>query len=362
MRHVRRITIIDQTAQHIRDGVQNGRWTGKLPGLRPLAEELGVSRESLRTALRRLEAEGLLAAGEQGDSRRIVGTVNPGKRETLRIALMPARHMENESVADQSIILSLMHDLEAAGHDCMLVAPPGHSADPGVAAVQRLVAEKNADAWIVYQGSRDVLKWFSEQATPTLAIGGHNSGLPLASVGFNYAGAVSEATRRLVALGHRRIVFISPSFARRPAPSRPVRAFLDELSAAGITTGEFNSPDWEESPAGLRTLMESLFMLTPPTAIITWDGYEASGVLSFLNERKLSVPGDISLVALTTDASIAWQNPKIRIATLDQESSSLLRHCIRWADGIVAGAKDTHAELLAAEFLPGNTLGPPAKR
>ena len=248
MRHVRRISIIDQTIEHIREGIREGCWTEKLPGLRPLAEELGVSRESLRTALRRLEADGVLASGDQGDSRRILGKPASSRRETMRIAILPARRMETESVADQSLILRLMHDLEAAGYDCTLVSPHGHA--PGVAAVTRLVAEKNADVWMIYQGSLEVLKWFSEQPVTSLAIGGHHHTLPVAAIGFDYDTAVREVVGKLVGLGHRRIVFISPDFARRPTPALPVKTFLASLAAAGLRAGEYNSPEWEEVSGG----------------------------------------------------------------------------------------------------------------
>lgn len=357
MRPVRRLSVIDQTIEHVRDGIGSGRWRDHLPGLRPLSEELGVSRETLRTALRRLEAEGVLAEGGPGGARRIVAAAPSKPRQALRIAILPARRMETESVADQLLILRLMHDLEAAGHTSVLVPPNWSGMAPTDAHLARLVSEKNADAWMIYQGSRDVLEWFSGRDFPTLAIGGNNHGLPMSAIGFDYATALREATRRLLKLGHKRIVLISPQFSRRPSPSKPVRAFLEELAAAGVTTGEFNCPEWEESPAGLRTLLESLFRLTPPTAVITWDGLEASGVLAFLATKNLSTPRDVSLIALTGDGSISWQNPGVSLANCAQEAGPFIRHCIRWADTAVTARPERKNESLAADFIEGNTIG-----
>ncbi len=357
MSAVRRLSIVDQTMIHIREGVRDGRWSGKLPGVRPLSRELGVSRESLRNALRRLSAEGLLADDGPGGSRRIMRRETSAARGSLRIAILPARHMHTESAADQLLILRLMHDLESAGHACVLAPPTWTGAEPSPAALERLVKDKDADAWMIYQGSREVLKWFSQQAFPTLALGGHNLTLPIAAIGFDYTSALREATRNLLHRGHRRIVFIAPRFARTPTPARPVRTFLDELADAGLPTGEFNVPEWEETPAGLRALLVSLFSLTPPTAIITWDGFEASGVLSFLSERKLAIPRDISLVALTSDASIAWQHPTVRLANCEQDPEPFIRHCVRWADDAAHARAKVQNELLAVRLDPGNTLG-----
>lgn len=358
MSSVRRLSIVDQTMAHIREGVREGRWSGKLPGVRPLSRELGVSRESLRNALRRLSEEGLLAEDGPGGARRILRRETPARRDTLRIAILPARHMHTESTADRLLILRLMHDLESAGHACVL-APPSWSGDePTPATLEQLVRDKDADAWMIYQGPRDLLKWFSEQKFPTLALGGNNLALPMAAVGFDYPGAVREATRALLAGGHRRIVFIAPRFARTPTPARPVRTFLDELAAAGVTTGRYNVPDWDESPAGLRSLLVSLFSLTPPSAILTWDGFEASGVLSFLAERKLATPRHVSLVALTNDPGVVWQNPGVRLANCEQDPEPFIRHCLRWADDAARGRATKHNELLPVRFDSGNTLGP----
>jgi hypothetical protein len=55
---------------------------------------------------------------------------------------------------------------------------------------------------------------------------------------------------------------------RKPRPGSFEQAFLDELEALGIPTGDYNLPDWSESPEGFHQLLAALFRHTPPTALI----------------------------------------------------------------------------------------------
>ena len=58
-----RLTLADQTAAHLRERLASGQWGGKVPGVVRLGAELQVSQPTVRAALRKLEAEGLIADG-----------------------------------------------------------------------------------------------------------------------------------------------------------------------------------------------------------------------------------------------------------------------------------------------------------
>lgn len=358
MSALRRLSIIDQTMEHIRTGVASGRWSGRLPGVRPLSGELGVSRETLRTALHRLEEEGFLSEGGASRPRNILNTAPRAKSGSLRIAIILMQRMASIDMRNRSFLLRLMHDLEAAGHATTLVNAPATPADPGPAGLTRIVGEKDADAWVVYMGSKETLRWFSEQPFPTLAIGGRCTGLPIAATGINYAQAIRDATRELIRLGHRRIVYVCPRHARLPEPSGLIVAFLEELRAAGIPAGAYNTPDWEETPVGFHKLLASLFQFTPPTALILWDALQVAGATAFFSERKLRIPKDVSVLAHSSDESVTWQNPEMGVADFSWEDTKMLRHIVRWADDAGMGKPDKTQEIFASKFTPSSTLGP----
>ena len=58
MQQLRRVSLPEQTAAHLRDGLRRGHWRGTLPGLARLAAELDVSTKTIQAALRQLEGEG----------------------------------------------------------------------------------------------------------------------------------------------------------------------------------------------------------------------------------------------------------------------------------------------------------------
>jgi DNA-binding transcriptional MocR family regulator len=76
---LRRLRLAEQIAVHLREGFQSGRWVGQLPGAPQLANELRVSNQTVRAALKRLEAEGWLEDGAQAAGERswVNGPPNP---------------------------------------------------------------------------------------------------------------------------------------------------------------------------------------------------------------------------------------------------------------------------------------------
>ena len=59
MPEIPRISLPEQVAEHPREGIRRGQWSGHLPGVPRLAEELNVAPRTVRQALQLLEAEGL---------------------------------------------------------------------------------------------------------------------------------------------------------------------------------------------------------------------------------------------------------------------------------------------------------------
>ncbi|MCK5805839.1 MAG: LacI family DNA-binding transcriptional regulator, partial [Lentisphaeria bacterium] len=166
------------------------------------------------------------------------------------------------------------------------------------------------------------------------------------------------ACRLLTGMGHRRVVFISSREMRHPEPSRHIEALAGELDACGTAAGPYNTPEWDETPAGLMALLENMFRLTPPTAILVEDANWLAGVLSFLARHGLRVPRDVSLVCLSHDPTFPWLRPEM--AHLRVDNMEMVKRVVRWAEEIARGREDRTCVPCHAEFVPGASTGPVA--
>lgn len=222
------------------------------------------------------------------------------------------------------------------------------------------VRRVEADAWMVVDGQRKVLEWFAAQPLPVLALGGGCKGLELAAVGPDVDAKFLEITRRLLDLGHRRIVILSPENARMPVCSRTFQLMLDEMSRRGVQTSAFNLPDWEETPEGLRVLLDSLFRVTPPTALMVTQPMWTHGVLSFASSRSIQIPEQLSLFAYGIEHLLPWHIPTIsQMVAYDQP---VVKRALDWIRNIAKGREDRRNLTYPARIVEGDTLAPPPRR
>jgi DNA-binding LacI/PurR family transcriptional regulator len=354
MRPLHRPSIAELTAEHLREGLRAGRWRKVLPGVGRLAAELDVSRDTVRAALRLLESEGLLGAQGLGRSRAVtaLGVEHP----RLRVGLLLHNALSDEQSKVAQVLLRIQSDLGLLDHEVFCLPKTQVQLRHDIRRITHLLGQHPADAWIVVAGSRELLEWCAVQATPCLALYGRSEGLRLAGTGPDKRPACLAATRQLLGLGHRRIVMIVRNARRLPTPGKVERAFLDELAAHGIPTGDYNLPAWEENPKGFLKLLESLFGSTPPTAMIISETAQFVAAMEFLARRRLHVPEQVSLVSTNDDAAFAWCLSGI--AQISSDPKPIVRRVVRWVSSVRKGAADRRSIAFPAQFVSGGSIGP----
>lgn len=340
-----------QVARHLSAEIVQGVWSGEMPGVPHLADILGVDRKTVDAALRLLEEEGVLERRGIGKRRRIK-VAGPSAPTSLRLAIL----LNEASDARVDYLVELKHRLEEAGHSPFFVKQPMVELGMKVSRIARMVEGIDAGAWIVIAGSREVLEWFAGRPIPTFAIFGRRLGLRMAGAGPETSTAYAAATRRLIELGHRRIVVLARPRRRLPQPGASEQAFLDELAAHGLPVSDYNLPAWDETIPDFHACLESLFRITPPTAMIVDEVPPFIAVQQFLARKRLRVPEDVSLVCTDTHAAFEWcQNS---IAHIHWEILPVVRRVLRWASNVSMGKADLRQSLTQSRFVSGGTIGP----
>jgi DNA-binding LacI/PurR family transcriptional regulator len=352
MKNLRIRSASEQLADFLKEEIRSRTWTGTLPGEIWLVTHLQVGRDTVRAAMAQLEEEGVLAAQGQGKRRQIVMTRDAFEPRNFRVRILLYEKQDRGDLDISSLLAQLLE----AGFNADFAAKSLQDMGMQVEKVARFVDQNPADAWVICSASREVVEWFSRQPMPALAMYGRISGIPIAAAHLVVIPGLTAAVRRLIDLGHKRIVMLAREERRKPRLSRPEQAFIDELEAAGILTGDYNLPDWEESREGLRHRLDELFRFSPPTALIFQEAPISIAARLHLANRGIVAPRDVSLVVADRDPSFGWCDPIVSQIRWDHRP--VVRRVVRWAKNVAAGKEDRRQIGTLTEFVDGGTIGP----
>lgn len=353
MGELRILSKIEQVATHLRAELVGGRWEGAMPGRLELSAELGINAKTVEEGLRLLEREGVLMPQGAG-RRRLIAAVKEPVRTALKIRILLYERI------DQGLPyhIDLLHRLREEGHAPTFADKSLHELGMSVKRVAAFVKNHEADAWVVDGGSREILEWFADRRTPTFAEFGRWAGLPLAALAVRKIPAMTAALRRLHGLGHQRIVMLAREERRKPYPARFEQAFLDELNELGIATGPYNLPDWGDDIAGFHRCLDSLFLHTPPTALILSEAHLFIAAQQHLARRGIVAPRDVSMICDDPDVAFSWCQPTVSHFRWD--SRPIVSRMVRWVENVARGKEDRRQNFIQAEFVEGGTIGPVA--
>ena len=349
----------EQTAGHLRKEIREGRWADRLPGVHALASECEVSPATMRTALRILEGEGWIRNGGTGRARTAVVPDKPEETLALRITILPGLPLAQEDGAFQKVVMLLQYELEAAGHVCRIAPVSQEELSHDVKRVTRFMSRNPSDAWVVIGARSEVVAWMAETEQPVICLGGGVSGKRIASTAMFQLDGFNQAVRQLVSLGHQRILFLWPHYHLDFTANPYLAALGRALADVGREMTSYHVPKWKPTPRNLRDTLEKTFRFTPPTAIITTYGKWMAGVLSFLAQRGLRAPQDISLFSINEDDWFEWIEPEI--SCLRGDDTQMVRRIVRWSQALARGKADHNLISFPLRWVKGGTIGPPPR-
>lgn len=350
MNPLRIFSASEQVAAHLRDGIRKGTWSERMPGGDSLARELGVGRNTIDAALLHLEREGLLVPQGTGKRRRIELLEQPAVKP-LQVRLLPQSDADRHSHA----LNKILPDLRAAGYAADFAGHSLMGLKMDARRVSRFVESTPADAWVVCSGSKEVLTALAKGPVPVFALLGRMRGVPISGVKPDKVSAVRLAVRRLVELGHRRIVTLVLPERVHPVPGTVEQAFLDELRAQGISTGPYNLAVHSGGKAGLHERLDAMFRYTPPSAVFLDEAEVFIAAQLYLARRGILAPEQVSLVS--TDPAPYFDLLDPPVSHIAWTSESVHRMLKRWLNQIASGKDERTQTFIQATFAEGGTIG-----
>lgn len=145
--------------------------------------------------------------------------------------------------------------------------------------------------------SPEIVALWGNLAVPVVTIDRTLPGLPFDLVAMDNALGMRLAVEHLLALGHRRIGFVSwppGTFTNR---QERLRGYTDALAEAGLAVDpaliRFATEGWSD---GVDRTLDLLEIPVPPTGILSATSMLNLQVLSAIKRRGLRVPEDISVI------------------------------------------------------------------
>ena len=287
----------------LKDDILGSEPGTQLNSERELAERLGVSRPTVRSALAQLEDEGLVER-RQGDGTFVTDRV---KSRLIRVVFYHnAAGLEHDDGIYGRSYRAMRAALEHAGHRVQIFANPDpkHIVGPPV---EDLPSDVPADA-VVTLGimNSDYIAGLAGLSDTLITVDYESGSVAADSVTFDSFGAGQVLGEHLVGLGHRRLAFIGahrgvggPDGNPRPElDSVRMRAGWEfavlerglEVRREWVLELSMNFPE-PATEAARRMLAEA----APPTAIVCREARHAVAVVDFAMGLGLEVPADLSV-------------------------------------------------------------------
>ncbi len=180
------------------------------------------------------------------------------------------------------------------------------------------------DGLILFPGSAPerALDLAHAKALPVVMIDRPSEDPRFDSVTVDNRAVMREAIRQLVALGHRRLLFVCRSRkllvtqTRMQGAKAALRAAPAPVDLAVLEVGE-------DEPVFLGALRRSMLAGAPPTAIVTSNSHQASLVLGILREVGAAIPSSVSL--LTFDDPEWSRLVQPRLSVIRQPAAAMAR-------------------------------------
>lgn len=301
-----RVPAYVQVSRTIRERIEAGFYRADeyLPPERELAREFGVSRQSVRQAIDALRQEGALSP-EQGRGTRVTGRTvslpgSPTRPQAFQLVALVIYRMTGDGSA---LIFQGCQDALASTDYHLIVCETAldtRTRAANEAAHLRKLIDRGINGIMIYgeptASNCALLAEAAGRGAPVVQIDRSLAGLPYDFVGVDNRAAGRDMAEHLLALGHRRIAFLSSA----PLPSTCSERLLGLCDALGERVGQ--TEDLElvahvPEGASLHGIAEAwLTHIDPPTAVFAANDRLAVKFIQTVEKLGVRVPDQLAVV------------------------------------------------------------------
>jgi DNA-binding LacI/PurR family transcriptional regulator len=171
----------------------------------------------------------------------------------------------------------------------------------------------------------------------------------------------NRAAGRLIAeefiqLGHTRMGMIAGRFDASDRSRLRFRGFEDGIAAAGLAPPALVEVDFVEGRIS-RAVGKLLHREEAPTALFCSTDLLALSVICALRALEIAVPNEISVIGFDGISFGLLSHPSL--ATVVQPSHAMGQSAVQHLLGRLTGGKAPSVQVLAANYRPGTSTGPP---
>jgi DNA-binding LacI/PurR family transcriptional regulator len=351
----RRKSLIIETADALRSALEQGVFSGRLPGERKLCEMLRVSRPTLRAALGKLSIEGWVDVA-QGRPRRVLRRVrSPIARARPKLVVLTPLHTAEMPGAFRVILEELRTRLLNAEMLLEVLVEPGAFSARPHRILDALVQAHPESIWLLHLSTESTQRWFFERAVPCVLAGTPVDGVSLPGVDLDHRAACRHAASTLLNAGRRHLAMLIPEGVRG-GEEESRSGFLEGVSGRGSTPEEPRVVRHDASVAGVCQALQRLLRQTPRIdGLLVGRAGNALTALTHLLRTGIRVPGDIALISRDDDPFLAHTDPVVARygSRPGQFAGALTRIVEKLAQGSAVGGE---VRLLVPDLIRAQTL------
>lgn len=346
----------DQVATFLERDIAAGKFKVFLPSERKLAEQMDVSRLTIRAALKKLESDRVVEL--TGKRRRVLPS--NGKRpaataECREIVIVSAEPLEEVYHSHVLIFEMLREKLGRHGFGLSIDVSPRFGMTRKGRVLEEKVAQHPDACWLLIRIPPAGQRWFAEHQLNAMVLGTPEAGVDLVSMDLDHDATCFHAASVLAAHGKKRIALVrraanligderSEAGMRRACEKSKVAPLVYRL--AGDSTSVI---DWLEAMQRQKRM---------PDGIIACDPAIFLSVFSFCYRQKLRIPEEVAVICRNDDQLLDAIRPSV--ARYRVNDSVILNRLWRILLPILRGQVYAKVPtLLMPDFVTGVSSGAP---